>query len=489
MAGARYANSEAVSLNFGPLMQVAMQEAQYKRAENAYLDRQVATDLAKLKTDGIRPQDVPVFLKQYQNVKDLSIRNRDAIRNPARNPKAYQDYQDAVAQLQGTIAESKGAKEQNKMAYGFYSKNAGKIDQDQFRAAAADFNAPIGTPEFERGKNYDITQAIFKPSQFDQAKFQTFLNAAVKPVDRINSVELPTGQHRNTKVRYTDPNAIQNVVGQAYDNDLQHAKKFYDDQFAKVDPNQIAELETYANKYVPDFKINNGRDYAIAANMYGQVEKDMGETIGGSAWKSQQAFQRDQQNRSFNQQNKLFDKRIAATSANKNYAVVSDVDQMLKAGRYEEALTPFEAATPGAQTVVLKEGRTPATSLADVRRSVKANGIDAATRTLTDEDYKNGVIVTMVPRTNPALPKEVLKVKNKKTGKMDIVYDYMATPVNKKNIQPRLQAHMNYSANLKKPVKDAVFKGIFSPTPPTTPDFFNPSEDDDENLDNPEEEN
>lgn len=461
-------NGEAVQFQFGPLIQVALQQAAQKRAENLYLDRQIATEQAKLTPAGIRPQDVPVFLKQYQAVKDMSIRNRDAIRNPAKNPQAYQDYQNALGQLQATIAESKGAKEMNKAAYGFYSKNAQKIDQDAFRAAAADFNAPIGTPEFERGKNYDITQAIWKPAQFDQGKWQTFLNAAVKPVDRVLSEELPTGQHRNTKIQYKDPSAITNVVGQAYDNDLQHAKKFYDDQFEKMDDPHKQDLEGYVQKYIPDFKINNGKDLAIAANMYGQVEKDMGQTVVGSPYKANQAFQAAQQQRSFAHQETMFNKQQAAKGENdKNYSVLPDMEKMLKAGRYSEALAPLEAATPGTQSIVLKNGRTPAASLALLKKDIKANGIDSQTRNLSDDDFKNGVLVTTVPRMNPASPKEVLKKKGA-NGKMEIVYDYMATPVNKPNIQPRLQQHMNFSANLKKPVKGSVFKNMFAPPPPTT---------------------
>jgi hypothetical protein len=472
---------EAVVYNFGPLTQVALQQAAQKRAENLYLDRQIATEQAKLTPAGIRPQDVPIFLKQYQAVKDMSIRNRDAIRNPAKNPQAYQDYQNALGQLQATITESKGAKEMNKAAYGFYSKNAQKIDQDAFRAAAADFNAPIGTPEFERGKNYDITQAIWKPAQFDQGKWQTTFNAAVKPVERIATEELPTGQHRNTKTQYRDPAAIREFISQSYDNDLQHAKKFYDDQFEKMDDPHKQELEGYAKKYIPDFQINNGKDLAIAANMYGQVEKDMGQQVVGSPYKANQAFQAAQQQRSFSHQETMFNKQQAAKGENdKNYSVLPDMAKMLKAGRYSDALLPLEAATSGAQSLVLKNGRTPAASLEEMKRAIKANAIDSKTRTLTDEDYKNGVLVTMVPRMNPAAPKEILKGKDK-NGKMVPIYDYMATPSNMINIEPRLQAHINFSANQKKPVKGSVFKNIYAQKPPTAVGALDFSTDDEQN--------
>lgn len=477
-----YGNAEATVFNFGPLTQVALQQAAQKRAENLYLDRQIATEQAKLTPAGIRPQDVPVFLKQYQAVKDMSIRNRDAIRNPAKNPQAYQDYQNALGQLQATIAESKGAKEMNKAAYGFYSKNAQKIDQDAFRAAAADFNAPIGTPEFERGKNYDITQAIWKPAQFDQGKWQTFLNAAVKPVDRISNEELPTGQHRNTKVQYKNPTAIANVVGQAYENDLQHAKKFYDDQFEKIDDPHKQELESYAQKYIPDFKINNGEDLAIADNMYGQVEKDMGEQVVGSPYKANQAFQAAQQQRSFAHQETMFDKQQAAKGENdKNYSVLPDMDKMLKAGRFKEALAPLEAATPGTQSLVFKNRHSPADALVVMKKELKKNGIDATTRNISEEDFNNGVLVTAVPRMNPVSPKEILKVKDK-NGIPQTVFDYMATPVNKSNIQPRLQQHINFSSNQKKPVKNYVFKNMYAPKPPTAVGALDFSTDDEQNA-------
>lgn len=488
MAGGRYGNAEAVTFNFGPLAQAALQQAQVKRYENAQLDRQLAVDAAKLTPKGIRPQEIGKYMESYNDLKAFSIRNRDALRS-GRDPQAFAQYQDKLASLQATISESVAAKEREKAALGFYAKNHGKINEDDFQSHLSSVKAPVGSPEYEATKGWDISQTLWNPAQFDGGKWATTFNAAVKPVERVTPENLPTGQVLNKKTSFRDPSAIANFVGKSYDSDLYHVQKLYNDQFENLADDHKQELENYAGKYIPGFKVDSPKNLAIADNLYGQVERDMGQTIGGSPYKSQQAFSREQQNRSFAHSDAQFEKTQAA-KPDKNYAVVSDVDKMLKAGRYNEALTPFEAATPGTETVVLKEGRTPAASLADLRRAVKQNGVDATTRSLTDKDFKDGVIVTMVPRMNPALPKEILKVKDK-NGKMVPAYDYMATPVNKSNIQPRLQQHMNYSANLKKPVKDAVFKGIFNSSIPTTPGALNGLDDEeiDETVpDNEEEE-
>lgn len=447
-----YGNGEAVTFSFGPLISYQLQEAAQKRAENALLDRQVATDMAKLTPEGIRPQDMPQFLKQYNTLKDLSIRNRDAIRNPAKNPQAYQDFLDARAALQSTIAESKGAKEMNKTAYSFYSKNAGKIDQDEFRNAARLFNAPIGTPEFEKGKSYDITQAIFKPEQFDQNKWQLFLNNAVKPVEKVTTEELPTGQHKNIKVKYTDPIALQNVVSQAYDNDLQHAQKFYNSQFDKLDDGQKQELEGYVKKYIPDFEIKSGKDLAVAANIYGQVEKDMGETVTGSPWKSNQAFQRSQQDRAFKHAEEMAAK--AASKKDEGFYLVDKMATDLKSGNLQDVIAPLQAtSSSGVETFSLKNGVTPTKQFNTLKRLIKENAVDSDTRILSEKDFKDGVIVVAVPKIN-STTKQPIKGQ----------YDYMAVSRNATNAQTRLNQLLNHAKGGTKALPDKYYKQTAAPT-------------------------
>lgn len=440
---------EAQVLNLAPYLNLYLQEQEQKNAENRAIDKQIADDLARYTPDGLRQQDVPQFLDQYQNLKNLSIQYRDAIRNPAKNPKAWSEYQSAKNRLTGLIAESKAAKENTKSLYDFRGRNYDKLDDDAFKSAMTLYNAPIGTPEHDQAKGFDQSQLVFKEATFDMPKWQTFLNAAVKPVDRIAEEPLSTGQRRQMKVRYTDPLALANVVGQSFDNNLVNSKKFYTSQFENASEGQLQELEDYTNRYIPDFKINNAKDFAVASNLYGQVEKDMGATTAGSPYLANQAFQREQQNRQFAHSEKMQRDRDAKKEKDK-YIWETEMTKYLHSNDTKNILrlaTELESSSPGARGLFLKSGSTHAADIETFKRELKEKGVDSKTRQLNDADYKSGVLMMMVPKTD----KDGNRIKDQ--------YEYLAVSARDKYIENRLNKLKNYAiGGAIKPLTDKIYE-------------------------------
>src|SRR6187402_2615681 len=278
-------NGEAVIYNFGPLAQVALQQAAQKKYENAQLDRQLAVDAGKLSPKGIRPQEIGKYMQSYNDLKTFSIRNRDALRS-GRDPAAFQEYQDKLANLQATINESLAAKEREKEAITFGAKNHDKIDYDDYMKHLSAVKAPVGSPEYETAKTWDISQSLWNEAKTDLGKWATTFNQAVKPREVGIPETLPTGQVLNKKKMVREPEAIANFVGRSYDGGLYHIDKLYNKQFDTLADDHKAELEDYAGKYIPGFKVDSPRNLAIADNLYGQVEQDLGARIGGSPYKA-----------------------------------------------------------------------------------------------------------------------------------------------------------------------------------------------------------
>lgn len=442
-------NAEAVVYDIAPFFNYFQRERQQKKLENQALDKQITDDLAKYTPEGLRQQDVPKFLNEYQNLKNLSLQYRDAIRNPAKNPKVWNEYQTAKTKLMGLIAESKAAKENTKALYDFRAHNLDKLDDDAFKQAMLLYNAPVGTPEFDQAKGFDQSQLVFKPEKFDIQKWQTLLSSAVKPVDKTSTQELPTGQTRISKIQRIDPLDLSATVSQAFEADLGNAKKYYTTQFQNVDEAQKAELEGYASQYLPGFKINDAKDFAVATNLYGQVERDMGSTIGGSPYLANQAFQRAQQSRSFAQQDAAAE-RSAQRKDKEKYLWETDIEAALKAGDTKKIIklyTELESSSPGVDKVYIKEGLSPAGALEIYKKQLKINGVDRKTRFLNPEDYKKGILVVAVPKVD--------KDKNILKGQ----YEYMAVSANDPFIQNRLNKLKNYAiGSAIKPLSDKIYE-------------------------------
>lgn len=460
MAVGRYGSAEAVVVNLGPVAAYLAQQQQEKKAMQQQLDRQVNDDLSKLSLDGARSQDYSAIRQGYDAFKNAAIQYKKALRDPKHRDTAEQNYLNSKAQLNAMISQSKEAKDRTKQIYDFYAKNRDQINEDEFKSGVSLLNAPIGTPQFEQSRDYDISRIAFKPEQFQADKWQTIIGS-VKPQEVSMPTQLPNGQIVTEKKRMVDPRVLSTTISGLYDSDLGHGKKYWDTQFASLPPEDKQIYEEYLGKYLPGFEITNPKELAIAANMYGRVEQDLGRTITGSDRSRIESFQRQMQGEREARADARQAKSLAARAARQsdsNYYVEDDIAKNLSVGNVDNVLQPFRSeASPG--TVVTYIGdRVTGSDRGAVDRiydDLKKNGIDSRTRTISRKQLGEGAIIVAVPKINPKT-KEIIKGQ----------YEYKALPRTTKNPQPEIRALLDYArGGTAKPLPAKYYKGKLDSQP------------------------
>jgi hypothetical protein len=458
MAVGRYGTPEAVVLNQAPLMNFFLQQQQEKKAQAQLLDRQINEDMTKLSFDGARSQDYSTIRGGYDAFKNAAIQYKKALRDPKRRDAAEQEYLNSKAQLNALISQSKEAKERTKQIYDFYGKNRDQINEDEFRGSIGKLNAPIGTPQYEEAKQYDIGSIIFRPEQFDTNKWQDVISA-VKPTEVTTPTTLPNGQIETRKKRVIDPMALSQVVAQAYEADYGRAKKFYNTQFSSLLPEDKQLYEDYARRYIPNFEIKTPKELAIAANMYGRIEQDLGRDIKGTDLNRREAFAREQQNRQIAAANARQQKELSARQKKEDYYVEDDIAANLVAGERDNVIAPFESmASPGTVVTYVRDndGINDKGRIDRIYEDMKKNGVAAKTRLMKRSQLGAGAIIVAVPKINPET-KEVVPGK----------YEYMAVSSQQNGLQTRINALLNYAkGGTSKPLPSKYYKGWI--TPPTT---------------------
>lgn len=435
MGGGRYGNPEAVVLDFSPVTTYLAQQQQIRQAQQQQLDRQVNEDLTKLSFDGARTQDYSAIRSGYDTFKNAAIQYKKSLSDPRLRDRAEQDYLNSKANLNNLIAQSKEAKERTKGIYDFYAKNREQINDDEFKKGISLLNSPIGTQEYENSKGYDISSIIFKPEQFESAKWQPIINS-VKPVEVSSAKELANGQILTQKKRVINPQAFAQTVEGLYNSDLGHGKKYWDDQFNTVPPEEKEVYEEYLDKYIPGFQIKEPKDLAVASYAYGRLEQDMGEDLKGVNRTRMENFQREMQRRIDDR----LDKRIAALSKKdeeKNYYVVDDIAKSLANGNGQAAISPLlSEASSGVNVAYIadNDGINSSGRIDRIYADIKKNGVDAKTRQLSRKQLGEGTIIVAVPKIDPETKAVVPGA-----------YDYMAVHKGEKFPQPRINALYNYA--------------------------------------------
>jgi len=446
-----YANGESVVFNQQPFYMMMQQRAQQKRLEDAALNKQIEDDLGKIQTKGIRDVDTENILSQYARIKDMGIAYREAIRNPAKNPKAYREYRDAWQKIQNDIAASQDAKERAKTLYTFYGSNHDKIDTDAFKQKMSGINAAIGTPEYETTKNFNLDDIVFKDEKFDMGKWNTAILAAA-PGKNVNIPErLPNGQYKNVKSFERDPVALGTAAATAYDANLHGAEKYFNNQFAKLDPEQKLTYEEYVKQYDPKFEIKTPKDLAVATALFGKVKQDMGYDISGP----DQAFAMAQQQRAFNQAEKMaalqeqnIRTRPTKSKSEEDYVLAKDIAKDMSSGNISRALEPFQSyASPGTVVTYLHSKVLDNGMLDRIYKDLRKDGVDAKTRLIDRSALNDGAIVVGVPKINP-------QTKEPMPG-----YNYMIVTNKDKRPESRINALLNYAkGGTITPLKDSYYK-------------------------------
>lgn len=459
MAVGRYGNAEAVVLDTSQVANYLLRQQQEKKLMQQQLDRQVNDDLTKLSFDGARSQDYSTIRQGYDAFKNAAIQYKKALRDPKNRETAEQDYLNSKAQLNAMIGQSKEAKERTKQIYDFYAKNRDQINEDEFRSGIGLLNSPIGTPQFDQAKDYDISKVVFRPEQFQADKWENVINTAIKPQTITTPTKLANGQIEVQKKRMVDPRALSEVISGLYDSDLGHGKKYWDSQFTTLQPEDKSIYEDYMNKYLPGFEITTPKELAIAAKMYGRVEQDLGAQITGTDRARIEAFQRQMQaereSRSDARQARSLAAR-AARNSDGDYYVEDDIAANLATGNVDNVLQPFKsAASPGTVVTYIGDRVTGSDKkLVDrIYKDLKRDGVDSKTRMLTRAQLGEGAVIIAVPKVD-SKTKEIIKGQ----------YEYAALPRTTKNPQPLIRSLLDYAkGGVSKPLPAKYYKGRLGP--------------------------
>lgn len=461
MAKGHYGNAEAVVLNPQPFVNFFLRQQQQKRLDKQALDKQINDDLTKLSPDGMRQQDVDPFLRQYQNLKNLSIEYRDAIRNPAQNPKAWRDYQNNKSQLMGTIAKSKSRKEGKKALIDFYNKNHDKIDTDTFRQAMNKYDAPVGTPEFDEMEDFDPTDTLFKAPQMDLNKLYTPINQ-LKPEESQEIQQLPNGQVRKIRTKQINPGAVAQYMSMAYGSDSNNAKKYFDDLYNTIPTERLTQLEDYAQQHFdPEFTVKSPEDLAVASGIYGRVNKNVLNDLTGADLNRRESFQQRLQNQRLDRADLRAERSAGRKDAKDSYIWEANMGEAMQHDDFpaiEKLYTELESSTPGVEKVYLKEGATPANIIKTWKRNMGETGLDGKTKTLKDADFKSGVLVVAVPKIVKDVNGNEVKAKDARGRDQ---YEYMAVSSRDPYKANRLNKLKNYALGGSiKPLSDKIYKNL-----------------------------
>ncbi len=434
-----YANGEAVVFDPNPVINILLRDQQQKQAQNLALEQQIRADMNKLKPDGIRSVDTPEYTKAYQNMQNAGIKYRLTAANtkdPLKRAQAYNEFQNYISDVTGLINESKEAKEREKLGYGFYSKNADKLDLDSYNNYMTGVKSPVRSGAYVNTQGKDISSVLFNPENFNAQKLAT-LYGSVKPTEKIvDQKELPTGQFKVSKVKYTDPKALAQIASTAFDGDYAHMKKFYTTQYEHALPGEIENLQSYTQKYLdPNFQITSPKEYAIASALYGKVEQDMGAETKGSAWRSQIAAANARQANSQQFQREMYTQRKNDKGNKDIRFAVDDMAEGLRLGETARVIGPLEGAAKSDTRVRwIARGVMNDKLMDELYRAMRINGSDNVTKNITREEFENGIAVVAVPKLD----------KNKKPIKGQ--FTYMAIPQDYANPQERLNKMINFAS-------------------------------------------
>jgi len=245
-------------------------------------------------------------------------------------------------------------------------------------------------------------------------------------------------------------------MGLLYDSDQLNAKSFFDNEFNNTSEDRISKLEDYAQKnYDPDFVIKDARDLAIASGLYGRVNKNVISDLTGSDISRREAFQQRMQNQRLDRADLRAERTAARKDAKDSYIWENDIANAMQNGDTENVrrlASRLDTSTPGVEKVFLKEGQTTQGAMKTFMRELRERGLDGKTKNLKPADFKAGVLVVAVPKTD----KEGKRIKNK--NGLD-EFEYLAVSSRDQYIQSRLNKLKSYAAGTSlKGLPDKAFK-------------------------------
>lgn len=272
---------EAVVLPTQGVTNMFLQQMERNKLHEQQLNKQIQDNMATYDPNKVRDQDLDGFYKRWQNVKDLSMKYRDAYKNPRGNVDKIRELDAAKNDLMAYINKSKGAKDFQKQVDDLYVKHPDKVNLEDFVSKRNLVSTPLDSPEYDKVQGMNITDFQFNAAKFDPAKFYA-------PVYKNNPLSIqsaqnigPNGEILTSKRRIRDLNGTLNDISLGYDADYQGAKKGFDVLFKQSTPEDKAALTKVMQNVIPGFEINTPKDLAIATGMAGKMQVNMGQVQTG----------------------------------------------------------------------------------------------------------------------------------------------------------------------------------------------------------------
>jgi len=308
---------EAVVFNTPSATNMFLQQIERNKQNELMLNRQIEQSMATYDPDKIRSEDLKGFYDRYSKAKSLSMKYKDALRNPARNPDKINEIDAARNDLAAYMIKSKNRKDFQKQVDDFYIKNPDKVDLEDFTTKRGLIAAPLDSPEAQKADMLSIMDFQVDGNKFDPQKFYA-------PIYKENPMSIqatqqigPGGEILTSKKRIRDINGTMNSISLGYDAS-RATQKGFEKIFNETTPDEKAALARTMQPIIPGFEINNPKDLAIALGMAGKMQIDMGQVQSGYTMAAQEAKSRRLQDRSAAISNSQWAQRHAITQSEKS---------------------------------------------------------------------------------------------------------------------------------------------------------------------------
>lgn len=424
-----------------------LQQIERNRQNELALDKQIADSLSKYDPSKIRDQDMEGYYSRYQKLKDLMVRNRDVFKNPLKNVDKIREIDEARNSLASFINTSKGAKEFQKQVDDFYTKNAGKVQLDDFIAKRNLLASPIDSEGWNK-RPLNITDFQFKKEDFNPGAFYDIAYKA-NPMKIVSSVSTrPDGLMLTNRKSVRDAAGLANTIRLQYDSNWKGAKNYFDEAFAELTPEEKSYYEKTLQPYYPGFEVNTPADLAVARGAVGKIELDMGASQTGYTQSAREASQKRVISFSASVRDAMDQRREARAAARKSAkesqwtSLMSGALRTGDRGVIDRYISELDDVSPGVSYGYINMGTAlqssdPTTGLRDAAllKDIERNAASAKDAP-TAADVNKGILYIKVP--------------NKKGDG----YKYLITSPARGNIDNALNRMLNAARGTKKFLND-----------------------------------
>lgn len=239
--------SGATVLDSTPYTQYYLNQQAKQQAKEEALDNYFKTLDSKINPAGMRTQEIPILLQQQNADREFYQKNKDKIRNPAKdNGQAYNEF---MARQQSKLAFVEKSKKQadvyRQLVPIFADPNKRALMADEAISALQAHDLPITDP---RHKEFDITSINYNPKPFDVLSYQKKIPVKEVAGETIfeNMPDYKTSFLRTPKTKIT--------------------QQFDKDQIAKIAESEYTQNPSY-RKLINDIG-NNPTQYQIHNDIY-----------------------------------------------------------------------------------------------------------------------------------------------------------------------------------------------------------------------------